>query len=169
GSPAPWRSRERRHAGQVAAKGAVAVVLWGLAARRGFPAVAVMAAGAATAAAVADTLASEIGRRSRWPPRMLGSGQVVAAGTPGAVSWIGSLAALLGAAALAVATALLGLLPWGGVPATAVAALVAVFAESLLAGDGPAARHDPVAANLMLGLLAALLAAAIGTIQSWIH
>ena len=58
---------------------------------------------AALAAANADTWATEIGALSRGQPRMLTTMNAVEPGTSGAVSGLGTLAALLGALVIAVA------------------------------------------------------------------
>lgn len=60
----------------------------------------------AIAAATADTWSSEIGRRNPSPPRLITNGKVVAAGTSGAITLYGSLAALAGSAVIAGATSL---------------------------------------------------------------
>jgi uncharacterized protein (TIGR00297 family) len=58
---------------------------------------------AALAAANADTWATEIGALSRGQPRMITTMKAVEPGTSGAVSGLGTLAALLGALVIAVA------------------------------------------------------------------
>lgn len=58
----------------------------------------------AIAAATADTWSSEIGRRSPSLPRLLTTGSVVQAGTSGAVTLYGTLAALAGAILISAAT-----------------------------------------------------------------
>lgn len=60
----------------------------------------------AVAAATADTWSSELGRRNPSPPRLITNGRVVPAGTSGAITLSGSLAALAGAALIAGVAAL---------------------------------------------------------------
>jgi uncharacterized protein (TIGR00297 family) len=64
------------------------------------------------AAANADTWATELGVLSRSRPRLITSGRKVAAGTSGAISPVGTLAATGGAALIA----LLAAFPWGNLP-----------------------------------------------------
>jgi uncharacterized protein (TIGR00297 family) len=70
-------------------------------------------------ASTADTWATEIGTLSNRPPRSITSGLVVPTGTSGGVTWLGTSAALAGAATIALLVIILG---WG--PRVAVAALV---------------------------------------------
>ena len=60
----------------------------------------------AMAAVNADTWATEVGVLSRTPPRLVTNGQVVARGTSGAITVLGTLAALGGAALVALLAAL---------------------------------------------------------------
>ena len=57
------------------------------------------------AAAQADTWGTEIGRRSRRPPRLLIGGRTVPPGTSGGVTWLGTAAGIAGATVI-------GLLTW---------------------------------------------------------
>ena len=59
----------------------------------------------AVAAATADTWSSELGRKSSSPPRLITTGKIVAPGTSGAISLYGSLAAVGGAAMIALIAA----------------------------------------------------------------
>jgi uncharacterized protein (TIGR00297 family) len=61
------------------------------------------------AAATADTWATEIGVLSRAEPRLVSTWRVVPAGTSGAVTWLGSGAAILGSGVIGVVAALLAL------------------------------------------------------------
>lgn len=105
-----WRKRaahekfqkgSRRDWGQVLANGGVAgvlVVLWYL---QPEPLYYFLYLGA-VAAVTADTWATEIGVLSVQPPRLVTSWQIVSAGTSGAISSLGLLGALLGAASIAL-------------------------------------------------------------------
>jgi uncharacterized protein (TIGR00297 family) len=61
----------------------------------------------ALAAATADTWASEIGRRSRTPPRLITTGQPVPAGTDGGMTLLGTVGGVMGAAVVAGLSVLL--------------------------------------------------------------
>jgi len=101
----------RRRPSQVVANGGVAAAAAMLA--PGHPAWTAAFAGA-LAAAAADTWSTEIGGRSRRKPRLITTGNPVAAGTSGGVTSLGSAAGAAGAAFIAAAAALLGLArPWG--------------------------------------------------------
>ena len=79
------------------------------------------------AAAQADTWGTELGRFSRHPPRLITSGRIVAHGTSGGVTWLGSTAGVMGAALMAATAALLG-----APPAVAVAGLAGGMAGTLI-------------------------------------
>lgn len=55
----------------------------------------------ALAAAAADTWATEIGRRSRTPPRLITNGTPVPAGTDGGITLLGTVGGMAGAALIA--------------------------------------------------------------------
>ena len=146
----------RRDAGQVLANGGVAGVL--VIAQAIFPSATFLwAAAAGTLAAVnADTWATELGVLSRAAPRLLTTGQKVEKGTSGAVSWIGTLAALGGAAAIGV----LAVIVWpdyaGGASLTAaparltlitLAGLSGAFIDSLLGATVQAIYYCPSCAK----------------------
>jgi uncharacterized protein (TIGR00297 family) len=61
----------------------------------------------ALAAATADTWASEIGRRSHTPPRLITTGQPVPAGTDGGMTLLGTVGGIVGAAIVAGLSVLL--------------------------------------------------------------
>lgn len=83
------------------------------------------------ASAAADTFATEVGTALHSTPRFILSGQVVAAGTSGAMSVIGTVASFAGAAAIAIPAFALG---WSGTAVLAVAAggVVGSLADTFL-------------------------------------
>ena len=93
------------------------------------------AATGALAAALADTLGTEIGTLARSQPRLLPTFRAVAAGTPGAVSWPGTVATLVGGALVGAAAAAANLLPWQALPIVVAAGAGGAMFESLLGGS----------------------------------
>lgn len=127
----------RRDAGQVWANGGIGFLL--CAAYAAWPEPALAAAFVGVMASVnADTWATEIGALSRAEPRSVLTGRVVAPGTSGGITPLGTAAALAGAALIGMAAALLGGGEAAGLPAGALIAAAAVagfagaFADSLL-------------------------------------
>lgn len=100
----------------------------------------------AMAAVTADTWATELGVLSRGPARLVTSGQVVEAGTSGAISPLGLAASLAGGT-------LIGLLGWAAAPvstpigivvaAIALAGLLASLFDSLLGATVQAIYYCP--------------------------
>jgi uncharacterized protein (TIGR00297 family) len=111
----------RRSAAQVCANGGVATVAWALGASSGPSSFDQLAVGS-LAAAAADTWATEIGQRWGGVPRLITSGRRVEPGESGGITIVGTAAALLGAACVALATE----------PRRAAGVTVAGFAGSLL-------------------------------------
>ncbi len=105
-----------RNAAQVLANGAVATVLSVYGALHPAPWAAVAFAGA-IAASTADTWATEIGLLAPSPPRLITTGQPTARGESGGITWQGTLAGCIGAAAVAGAGAW-----WMGTPIVPVIA-----------------------------------------------
>lgn len=102
------RSRDRggRRWQQVAANGGIAAISAAVTAVVGWPEGFSVAAGA-IAAATADTWATEIGRWSPTPPRLIMTGKPVAPGVSGGVTAAGTLGSIAGALFIAgVASAL---------------------------------------------------------------
>jgi uncharacterized protein (TIGR00297 family) len=90
----------------------------------------------AFAAALADTLGTEIGTLFGRRPVSPLTFRAVAPGTPGAVSLPGTAASAAGAAAIAFAGAGLGLIPGKLVLAAAAGGLFGALAESFVAAMG---------------------------------
>ncbi|HMC82831.1 MAG TPA: DUF92 domain-containing protein [Candidatus Polarisedimenticolia bacterium] len=87
---------------------------------------------AALATAACDTLGSEVGPLGRRDPFLLTRLRRVPAGTPGAVSLLGTTAGAAGALLVGAFAAVLGLVPPAAVPIILLAALVGALLESLL-------------------------------------
>lgn len=103
----------------------------------------------ALAAATADTWATEIGARSRTPPRLIVGGRPVPAGTSGGVTRLGNVAAVGGAvfiAALAGAGVTAGAAPgelWIVVLGVAGGGLAGALADSVLGATVQAGYRCP--------------------------
>lgn len=152
------RRRGRRSAGQIAAKGGWAAVLACLAALQpGHMMWPVLFAGALSAAA-ADTLATELGSLGKGGAFVLWRLRRGAAGTPGAISLLGTAAAILGAGVVAVVCSLTLLSPVAAA-AVALAGFLATLLESLFAPPLEAvglSTHE--LSNLLLTMTGAALA-----------
>ena len=119
-----------RDLGQALANGgvaALAAVLLGVTGEARFG----LAMLGALAAANADTWATELGVLARSPPRLLTTLRRVPAGTSGAVSGLGMLAATAGAFFVGGVAALAGA-PWAWVPGVVAAGVVGSLVDSLL-------------------------------------
>lgn len=97
----------------------------------------------ALAAALADTLATEIGTLSKRDPRLLPTLRAVPAGTPGAVSALGLVGSVLGGIIVALVAWSCGLLPLDAVSIVTVAAAGATLLESALTTHVPVFRQRP--------------------------
>ena len=88
----------------------------------------------ALATVTADTWATELGTLSRSPPRLVTTGRVVAAGTSGGISALGTLAAVAGGAMIGLAAGLMpnGLPWWIALPLGLVSGLAGSLIDSLL-------------------------------------
>ena len=122
-----------------------------------------LAAAAAFATALADTVGTEVGQVLRTPTVLLPDFRRVPAGTDGAVSAGGTLAGLLAALLLAALGAALGLYPLRAVPVVVVAALTGTVLESLLGRDGAPWRVANGHVLNFLNTLAGAAAAAWGS------
>lgn len=132
------RGRSRRGARQVLANGSVAALL---ALSYRFEPLAAPAFVGAIAAATADTWATEIGTRWGGTPRRILSLRAVPAGTSGAVSANGTLAAVAGALAVSGAGALfMSGVDASVIPAAALSGVLGSLVDSVL-GDGLQASY----------------------------
>jgi uncharacterized protein (TIGR00297 family) len=122
----------------------------------------------ALAGVTADTWATELGRLSTTPPRLITSGRPVAPGVSGGVTWLGTAGSALGALLIGVLAALgsgAGLVagaPWLLLLGTTLAGLAGSLADSLLGatvqtsyvspatGQVTERRHDPAGAPARL-------------------
>jgi uncharacterized protein (TIGR00297 family) len=122
-----------------------------------------LAAAAAFATALMDTVGTEVGQALRTPTVLLPDFRRVPPGTDGAVSVGGTLAGLLAAALLASLGAALGLYAPRGIPVVVAAAFAGTVAESLLGRDGAPWRvtngHVLNFFNTLAGAVLALLLA----------
>ena len=99
----------------------------------------------AMAAVNADTWATELGVLSKTPPRLITSGQPVERGTSGGITWTGTLAALGGAALIALAAGLLApeLGFWVVWAAVSLGGLAGALFDSLLGATAQAIYRCP--------------------------
>jgi len=114
----------------------------------------------ALAAATADTWASEIGRHSRTPPRLINTGRTVPAGTDGGMTLLGTTGGIAGAGLVAGLSYVFG---QQGTLAIAVAGVVGMLVDSLLGAtvQGKVRWMDNDAVNLAATLTGAVCAALI--------
>lgn len=122
----------RRSARNVIANSGVAVAWSVVALLTPFGDAAVLAFGAALAAATGDTLASEFGQLVGGRTRLIINLSRVKPGTEGGVSLWGSLAGLGGSISIAALGGWLGLYAGAVVPVVALAGVLGVFVDSLL-------------------------------------
>jgi len=154
----------RRGAANVLANCSVAAFLVAVSALTPAPAPPfLLAAAAAFATALMDTVGTEVGQALKTPTVLLPDFRRVPPGTDGAVSVGGTLAGLLGAALLASLGASLGLYAPSGIAVVVAAAFAGTVAESLLGRDGAPWRvtngHVLNFLNTLAGAALALLLA----------
>ena len=102
-----------------------------------------LAAAGAIAAATADTWSTEIGGRSRAEPRLITSLQRVAPGTSGGMTALGTIGGLLGAASIATAAWLVGLVTPAGGYVIWAGGVVGMLVDSLLGATVQARLRCP--------------------------
>ncbi len=110
----------------------------------------------ALSAALFDTVATEIGQWLGGRPLDPRTGRTVPVGTPGAVSWAGTLAGLVGSSLLGGVVWVLGWLPPSSLWILPAAGTLGGIGESMLAAGrprGPSFQHE--AMNLLASLLGA--------------
>jgi uncharacterized protein (TIGR00297 family) len=95
-----------------------------------------LAAAAALATALMDTVGTEVGQAVASPTVLLPDFRRVPPGTDGAVSVVGTAAGLAAAALLAAAGVAAFVLTWAGAAAVVAAAFLGTVLESLLGRDG---------------------------------
>jgi uncharacterized protein (TIGR00297 family) len=117
------------------------------------------------AAALADTLESEIGTLSRRQPRLITTLKRVPRGTDGAISPLGTLSGLAGALSIAMLALAVGLLPANSVISLALVAVGATLLESFL---GAWLERRRLLDNETVNFLNTLAAAVLGAILWWL-
>ena len=117
----------------------------------------------AIAAGASDSVASEIGKAYGGTARAFPTFRRVTAGTPGAITMLGTSAGIVAAAIIAWPAVLMWLTTWSRVPLIVASCTVAAFVESLLATwferAGKIDNHtlnfiNTATAALLIGLLA---------------
>jgi uncharacterized protein (TIGR00297 family) len=156
----------RRGARHALANAGVAAACAMFAALTPYPGLFSLAFAAAFATAAADTASSEIGQLLGRRTFLITTFRPVPRGTEGAVSLAGTLAGIAAAAIVAVLGAWVGLYPWVGALAVAVAAFAGTTFESVV-GAGLERRRllDNEALNFLNTLVGALLGAAF---SAWV-
>ncbi len=103
---------------------------------------------ASLAAVNADTWATELGRLSGQVPRSLRDGKAVTSGTSGAISPVGTLAALAGAIVIPLSVCLLWPLNFAQFACVAWAGFLGSLIDSLLGASLQVQYHDVVTGDL---------------------
>ncbi len=150
--------RQGRSARQVLANTAVAAALAGVALLSASPILWLVAATAALAEAAADTVSSELGQAAGGRTLLVTNLRAVAPGTNGGVSLTGTLAGMLAASTVAAACAAFGMVTISHAAIAAGAAVLGMFADSLL---GATLEPRGVLTNNGVNLAGTLAAAGI--------
>lgn len=124
--------REGRKGSQVVANLGVATACAALSLFVPHPTFFLLAMAAALSEAAADTVSSEIGQAYGENARLITTWNAVPPGTDGGVSLLGTLAGVVAAGAVSSVCVLGGLLPLRGLPISAGAAILGMFADSFL-------------------------------------
>ena len=113
----------------------------------------------AIATATSDTLASEIG--VLYQPRLITTFQKVDPGTNGAISFLGTLAGIVGALIIGVASYVLGIVanPFSAIIVSLISGTVGCFADSIL---GAVFENRGIITNEHVNLIATIVGAIVG-------
>ena len=116
----------------------------------------------AIATATADTLASEIGVLDSHP-RLISNFQKVDPGTNGAISVLGTLSGIGGAAIIGIAAFLLGIVanPFSAILVSVISGTVGCFADSIL---GALLENNGFLTNEHVNLIATIVGAIVGIV-----
>ena len=116
----------------------------------------------AIATATADTLASEIGVLDSHP-RLISNFQKVDPGTNGAISVLGTLSGIGGAAIIGIAAYLLGIVanPFSAILVSVISGTVGCFADSIL---GALLENNGFLTNEHVNLIATIVGAIVGIV-----
>jgi uncharacterized protein (TIGR00297 family) len=131
-----------------------AAILWAATSRPGFlPAVA-----SALAEAAGDTVSSECGQALSPRARLVTTGECVAAGVDGAVSFPGTVAGIAGAAGVALVCAAAGVISDRQIGWAVAAAVAGIFADSYL---GAVLQRRGLLSNDSVNFISTMLAGAL--------
>ena len=121
----------------------------------------------AIATATADTLASEIGVLDAHP-RLITTFQSVDPGTNGAVSVLGTVVGMVGAAIIGIAAYLLGIVPSpvSAIVVSIISGTVGCFMDSVL---GAVFENHGFMTNEHVNLIATIVGAIVGILLIWIY
>jgi uncharacterized protein (TIGR00297 family) len=146
----------RRGAGNALANCGVAAIACILAVTTRYPAEALLAASAALTAGGSDTVASEIGKA--WGRRtfLITTLRAAPPGTPGAMSFEGTVAGVAAAVLLGSIAVLLGLTAWHALAPIVIAATIGALVESVL---GATLERPGILNNDMLNFINTAIAA----------